>query len=130
MNQPTPHPSDCYWVSDSPDRTWEKCAHTGCNRRRHRPLRDTDATTCPRTPDGKHQWQPLSFVFETQLLDASGRVLIRQPDLDKGRVYAVCMPCRSHTYVETAWVGYYLGYPFLEEEQEHYDGDTEEDESR
>ena len=62
--------------------------------------------------DGEpHRWQPLSFVFETQLLDGSGRVVIRQPDTEKARVYAVCMECRSHTYVETEWVGYYLGGP-------------------
>ncbi|WP_159424492.1 hypothetical protein [Streptomyces sp. 3214.6] len=42
---------------------------------------------------------------------------IRQPSIDEGRVYAVCMPCRSHTYIVTAWVGYFLGYPFIEEEE-------------
>lgn len=125
MTQPTPHRSEHFWVADGPDRNWEKCGHPGCGAHRHRPLRNDNATRCPYTPNGEHQWQPLSFVFETQLLDGSGRVVVRQPDLEKGRVYAVCMPCRSHTYVETAWVGYYLGYPFMEEEQEHY-ADTEE----
>lgn len=58
-----------------------------------------------------HQWQPLSFVFETQLLDESGRVRIRQPGITEGRVYVVCMGCRSHSYVVTEWVGYFLGGP-------------------
>ena len=58
-----------------------------------------------------HDWVPLSFVFETQLLDKHGRVLIRQPHLDTGRVYCVCMGCHSHTYIETKWAGYYLDAP-------------------
>lgn len=58
-----------------------------------------------------HQWQPVSFVFETQLLDGEGRVRIRQPNISEGRVYVVCMGCRSHTYVVTEWVGYFLGGP-------------------
>ena len=65
----------------------------------------------------KHKWQPLSFVFETQLLDPSGRVLIKAPDIASGRVYCVCMKCMSHTYVETGWVGYYIGSPDLLEEE-------------
>lgn len=56
----------------------------------------------------KHQWQPLSFVFESQLLDYEGRVLVRQPNTKTGRVYVVCMACHSHTYIETKWVGYYI----------------------
>lgn len=60
---------------------------------------------------GEHRWVPVSFRFETQLLDESGRVRIRQPDLHEGRVYVVCMACRTHTYVETEWAGYYLGGP-------------------
>ena len=51
--------------------------------------------------DGWHRWQPVSFRFETQLLDKDGRVQIRQPDLREGRVYVVCMECFTHTYVET-----------------------------
>lgn len=54
-----------------------------------------------------HKWTPLSFVFETQLLDANGRVRIRQPDLHNARVYCVCMKCHSYTYTENNWVGYY-----------------------
>lgn len=53
-----------------------------------------------------HEWQPVSMVFESQLLDDDGRVIIRQPDLDKGRVYLVCLRCAQHTYMETSWVGY------------------------
>jgi len=59
----------------------------------------------------KHKWQPLSFVFETQLLDNSGRVIVRQPEIDNARVYCVCMKCLSYTYVITAWSGYYIGSP-------------------
>lgn len=62
--------------------------------------------------DGRdHAWQPVSFRFETQVLDEYGRVNIRQPDLDKANVYCVCLGCNSWTYVETKWVGYYLGGP-------------------
>jgi NMD protein affecting ribosome stability and mRNA decay len=60
---------------------------------------------------GEHNWIPVSFRFETQLLDGYGRVSIRQPDLKQGRVYVVCMACRTHTYVDTEWAGYYLGGP-------------------
>lgn len=63
-----------------------------------------------------HNWQPLSFVFETQLLDKDGRVLIRQPALADGRVYCVCMKCLSHTYVITGWCGSFLGSPDILEE--------------
>ena len=64
----------------------------------------------------EHDWKPLSFVFECQLLDKDGRVQIRQPGISKGRVYCVCMKCLSHSYVETAWAGYYLGSPDLLED--------------
>lgn len=64
----------------------------------------------------KHKWQPLSFIFETQLLDKSGRVQIRQPDLSYGKVFCVCMKCYSHTYVATGWIGYYLGDPDILED--------------
>jgi len=55
----------------------------------------------------EHEWQPISFRFESQMLDAAGRVLIRQPDLEEGRVYCVCMKCHTHTYIVTEFVGYY-----------------------
>jgi hypothetical protein len=62
--------------------------------------------------DGElHRWQPVSFVFESQLLDDRGRIQIRQPDISKGRCYLICLGCNSHTYVETEWAGYYLGGP-------------------
>ncbi len=38
-----------------------------------------------------HDWTPLSFVFETQLLDEDGRVRVRQPATDHAKVYCVCM---------------------------------------
>jgi hypothetical protein len=60
---------------------------------------------------GEHHWQPVSFVFETQLLDDAGRVRVRQPDIKEGRVYVVCMACRTHTYVVTERAGYFLGGP-------------------
>lgn len=65
-----------------------------------------------------HEWQPISFRFEGQLLDGNGRVLIRQPDLNRGRVYCVCMKCHSHTYIETKWVGYYLTPPGEQEDDD------------
>lgn len=65
----------------------------------------------------EHKWQPVSFVFESQMLDKNGRVLVKQPDLSSGRVYCVCMKCLSHTYIETGWVGYYLGSPDLLEDE-------------
>ncbi len=65
----------------------------------------------------KHKWQPISFVFESQVLDKDGRVLIRQPDLVDAKVYCVCMKCLSHSYVKTGWINYYLGSPDLLEEE-------------
>jgi len=62
--------------------------------------------------DGEeHRWQPVSFRFETQVLDQDGRVQIRQPDLEAGRVYLVCMECFAHTYMETEWAGFTIGGP-------------------
>jgi hypothetical protein len=58
-----------------------------------------------------HQWQPLSFVFETQLSDSDGRIHTRQPGMEDGRVYCVCMRCASHTYINTSWCKYHLGGP-------------------
>ena len=55
-----------------------------------------------------HDWQIAGMVFETQLLDEHGRVRVRQPDIDEGRVYLVCLRCASHTYQATEWVGYRL----------------------
>ena len=53
----------------------------------------------------EHVWEPVSMVFETQLLDAGGRVHIRQPDIQEGRVYFICRGCASHTYMTTQWLG-------------------------
>jgi hypothetical protein len=33
------------------------------------------------------------------------------PDPDKGRLYLVCIPCSSHTYLITEWIGYVLPDP-------------------
>lgn len=120
-----PHPGDCTWsVDPAHGGPWEKCvADRRCTRWRHRPLSrggpigHKGAGVCPKT-GGDHAWQPVSFRFETQLLDSYGRVEIRQPNVDAGRVYMVCVPCRSHTYIDTAWVGYRLLGPFEEEENE------------
>ncbi len=62
-----------------------------------------------------HEWQPLSFVFESQLLDNDGRVLIRQPAIDNGRVYCVCMKCHQHTYLVTQWAGFFIPSPWVEQ---------------
>lgn len=62
--------------------------------------------------DGEeHRWQPLSFRFESQLLDNAGRVQIRQPDMKQAHIYVLCMGCRTWTYVVAEWAGYYLGGP-------------------
>ena len=73
------------------------------------------STACEEGKD--HEWQPLSFVFESQLLDREGRVLVRQPDTEEGRVYCVCMRCHSHTYIVTEWAGFYLPDPDVEREE-------------
>ena len=59
----------------------------------------------------QHQWQPISFRFETQLLDQDGRVIVRQPHTEEGRVYCVCMRCHKHTYIVTSWAGFYVTPP-------------------
>lgn len=46
------------------------------------------------------------MAMETQLLDERGRVRVRQPDLDRGKVYYICRRCASHTYMTTQWVGW------------------------
>jgi hypothetical protein len=65
--------------------------------------------------DCQHEWQPLSFVFESRLIDKDGRPIIFQPGLEHARVYCVCMKCAGHTYIETHWIGSFLGEP-----GEHY----------
>ena len=92
----------------------EKCKQEGhtCMDRQNTKWKKEISDKC------SHKWQPLSFVFETQLLDESGRVQIKQPDLANGRVYCVCMKCYSHTWVNTGYVGYYIGSPDLLEQPE------------
>jgi hypothetical protein len=93
----------------------EKCKKEG------RQIMDRQNTKWSEEIAGKcdHEWQPVSFRFETQLLDNSGRVQIRQPDLANGRVYCVCMKCCSHTYIETGYVGYYINSPDLLEDNDN-----------
>ena len=55
----------------------------------------------------EHDWKPISIIINPR----SG-----QPDITNARTYCVCMKCLSHTYVETAWAGYYIGSPDLLEE--------------
>lgn len=81
-------------------------------------LRNTDRRSTECADGAEHSWQPVSFRFETQLLDDSGRVQIRQPDLHEGRVYLVCMDCHSHTYIQTTWVGYWIQPPEQDDEGE------------
>lgn len=73
-----------------------------------------------------HAWQPVSMVFETQLLDEYGRVRVRQPDTEAGRVYLVCLQCASHTYQETRWIGHRL-YGSKDEPQVSQDEDCPHD---
>ncbi len=76
----------------------------------------------------KHKWQPLSFVFESQRLDALGRVVMRQPDLNQARVYCVCMKCLAHTYYTTAWAGFSLHGPDELEKEDRDGPETNDDE--
>lgn len=93
----------------------EKCKKEG------RQIMDRQNTKWSKEISGKceHDWQPVSFRFESQLLDSSGRVQIRQPDLANGRVYCVCMKCCSHTYIETGYVGYYINSPDILESDDN-----------
>lgn len=59
--------------------------------------------------DCDHDWTPVSFRFETQLLDDNGGVRIRQPDLEEAYIYFVCVRCAQWTYMTANWVGYFLG---------------------
>jgi hypothetical protein len=67
----------------------------------------------------EHEWQPLSFVFESQVLDPEGRVHIRQPDTDNARVYCVCMKCYTHTYITTEWIGHFIPGPHDPQHPDH-----------
>ncbi len=76
----------------------------------------------------KHKWHPLSFAFETQLLDERGRVQIRQPNGENGRVYCVCLKCLAHTYYTTAWAGFSLHGPDELEKEDRDGPETNDDE--
>lgn len=56
--------------------------------------------------DCGHRWESVSMVMETQFLDPHGRVNVRQPDTQRGRVYFICRRCASHTYMTTQWIGF------------------------
>jgi hypothetical protein len=60
--------------------------------------RGSDYRTC------EHEWQPVSFRFENQLLTDRGQVVVRQPDPSEGRCYIVCLLCASHTYMSTKMI--------------------------
>jgi len=60
----------------------------------------------------EHCWQPVSMVFERELW-RDGRLVIRQPDLNYGRVYLVCLKCRSYTYAEVGWAGFTSARPTI-----------------
>lgn len=94
-------------TNDTPENDPDEHARALADGRRAR--RESGASEC--VGGEPHQWQPLSFRFESQLLDSDGRVLIRQPGIPEAQVYCVCMRCRGWTYVVTEWVGYYLGDP-------------------
>jgi hypothetical protein len=55
-----------------------------------------------------HEWQPLNIHIKEH----------GQPDMNNAKVWCVCMKCCSHTYIKTAWVGFYIGSPDLLEEPE------------
>ena len=55
-----------------------------------------------------HDWRPVLMMNEDY----------GQPDINSARTYCICMKCCSHTYIETGWVGYYIGSPDLLEEEE------------
>lgn len=57
----------------------------------------------------EHKWQPVQMVLEK-----ADRSI---PDIVKGRCYCVCMKCMGHTWIETGYVGYYIGSPDLLEEK-------------
>ena len=66
----------------------------------------------------EHEWQPVSFLFENEAHDPSGRLANRSPDMTDARVYCICMKCLGYTDVNAGWVGSYLGGPDELEEEE------------
>jgi hypothetical protein len=67
----------------------------------------------------RHKWQPVSFAFENESWQGS-QLYARYPSLESGRVYCVCMKCCCHTYIDTRWVGYYIGDPALAKYRDKY----------
>ena len=55
-----------------------------------------------------HDWKPVNIIIENGV----------QPNIVSARTYCVCMKCCSHTFIETGWVGYYIGSPDLLEDPE------------
>jgi hypothetical protein len=56
----------------------------------------------------EHNWEITGMVFETQMLDERGRVIVRQPDMETAKTYFICRNCATHTYMTTEWIGYQL----------------------
>lgn len=81
----------------------------------------TNPKGCP------HTWQPLSFRFETQLLDPEGRVIVRQPDTNEAKVYMVCMRCAQWTYITTSFCGWQQYGSAHRQELREQDTDTEQE---
>jgi hypothetical protein len=55
-----------------------------------------------------HDWQPVHMVMENSN---------KMPHMTNNRTYCVCLKCCAYTYVETAWVGYYLAGPDILEQE-------------
>ena len=48
-----------------------------------------------------HDWKPISMI-----VGENG-----YPNLTNARTYCICFNCHAHTYIETGYVGYFLGSP-------------------
>lgn len=73
-----------------------------------RRARATDAEVC--MTGSAHDWKPLSFALETTTRTVDD-VTPREPEAIDARVYAVCLGCRSWTFLNVDYVGYSLGGP-------------------
>ncbi len=60
--------------------------------------RGSDYRTCD------HEWQPVTFVCENQLLTDRGQVIVRQPDPTQAKCCVVCLKCATHSYMTTRFV--------------------------
>ncbi|KKU53528.1 MAG: hypothetical protein UX75_C0036G0003 [Candidatus Moranbacteria bacterium GW2011_GWE2_47_10] len=49
----------------------------------------------------KHKWQPLQMQINEH----------GTPDLNSAKIYCVCMKCCAYTYIEAAFIGYYVNSP-------------------